>query len=387
MICVKKRVRYITSNYDVEFVLQYNVMRNLENSYCIEVNCTIRSLEPCKKCDGSRALFTCAIPRRCVCLLAYLLSSIADEKNPPTYFSGIEVYNSECRIENREEVAAELDRIQPSHTFMSAGITGRPNIDWCEDHKVETIRTNVIGTLNVADLTYMRNIHNMVYATGCIFKYDEAHPMGSGIGFVEEDKPNFDGSFYSKTKGYMEPLLACYDNTLILRVRMPISDDLIHRSFVTKIAKYEKVVNVPNSMTILYEMLPASLAMAQKGLTGVYNFCNPGVISHNEVLDLFKKYIDPNFEYKNFSVEEQAKILKADRSNNELDATKLLRDMPEEVVINDIKTAFELCFQRMKVNLLKSGVLPDNLPKEFTTKVNGGTGKPVEPAGDVATSN
>ena len=300
---------------------------------------------------------------------------------------GIEVYNSECRIENREDVAAELDRIQPSHTFMSAGITGRPNIDWCEDHKVETIRTNVIGTLNVADLTHMRQIHNMVYATGCIFKYDEAHPMGSGIGFVEEDKPNFDGSFYSKTKGYMEPLLACYDNTLILRVRMPISDDLIHRSFVTKIAKYEKVVNVPNSMTILHEMLPASLAMAQKGLTGVYNFCNPGVISHNEVLDLFKKYIDPNFEYKNFTVEEQAKILKADRSNNELDATKLLRDMPEGIVIHDIKTAFELCFQRMKVNLLESGVLPDNLPKEFTTKVNGGTGKPVEATNGVANGN
>jgi 3,5-epimerase/4-reductase len=290
------------------------------------------------------------------------------------------VFNSDCRIENRGEVEAELDRIQPSHTMMAAGITGRPNIDWCEDHKVETIRTNVIGTLNVADLTLQRGIHNTVYATGCIFKYDDKHPMGSGIGFTEEDAPNFDGSFYSKTKGFMEPMLACYENTMILRVRMPVSDDLIHRNFVTKIAKYEKVVNVPNSMTILHEMLPASLAMAQKGLTGVYNFTNPGVISHNEVLDLFTKYIDTNYKYQNFSVEEQAKILKADRSNNELDTTKLLRDMPEGVVINDIKTAFELCFQRMKVNLENTGVLPDNLPKEFTTKVNGGTGKPVAPA-------
>jgi hypothetical protein len=38
------------------------------------------------------------------------------------------------------------------------------------------------------------------YATGCIFEYDAAHPEGSGIGFKEEDKPNFMGSFYSKTK-------------------------------------------------------------------------------------------------------------------------------------------------------------------------------------------
>jgi 3,5-epimerase/4-reductase len=274
---------------------------------------------------------------------------------------GIEVVNAEARIENRESVAKELDEVKPSHVLMSAGITGRPNIDWCEDHLPETIRTNVIGTLNVADLCNERDIHVTVYATGCIFSYDEKHQLGSGVGFTEEDVPNFDGSFYSKTKGYMEPLLKCYPNCLILRVRMPISDDLFHRNFVTKIVKYERVVNIPNSMTILHEMLPASLAMATKGLTGVYNFTNPGVISHNEVLDLYKKYIDPTYTYKNFTIEEQAKILKAARSNNELDTTKLMRDMPEGIEINEIHKAYELCFQRMKENLTKMGWLPDNM--------------------------
>lgn len=277
----------------------------------------------------------------------------------------IKVHLAEARIENREDVARELDQIKPSHVLMSAGITGRPNIDWCEDHKPDTIRTNVIGTLNVADLCMMRDIHVTVYATGCIFKYDEAHPLGSGIGFTEEDAPNFDGSFYSKTKGYMEPMLKCYPNCLILRVRMPVSDDLIHRNFVTKIVKYERVINIPNSMTILHEMLPASLAMAKAGLTGVYNFTNPGVISHNEVLDLYTKYIDPTYHYKNFTVEEQAKVIKADRSNNELDTTKLLRDMPEGVKITPIKESFEQCFIRMKANLTEMGWLPDNMPKEF----------------------
>jgi len=278
---------------------------------------------------------------------------------------GIEAVKAETRVENRETLAKELDEVKPSHVLMAAGITGRPNIDWCEDHKPDTIRTNVIGTLNVADLCNERGIHVTVYATGCIFQYDEKHPLGSGIGFTEEDTPNFDGSFYSKTKGYMEPLLSCYPNCLILRVRMPVSDDLIHRNFVTKIAKYERIVNIPNSMTILHEMLPASLAMAQKGLVGVYNFTNPGVISHNEVMDLYIKYIDPTYTYKNFTIEEQNKILKAARSNNELDTTKLMKDMPEGVVINDIKTAYELCFQRMKVNLTKMGWLPDNMPAEF----------------------
>lgn len=279
---------------------------------------------------------------------------------------GIEALPAESRMQNREAVAKELDEVKPTHVFNAAGITGRPNIDWCETHKPETIRTNVIGTLNLADLCLERGIHCTVYATGCIFVYDEAHPLGSGIGFKEEDTPNFDGSFYSETKGYMEPMLRNYPNCMILRVRMPISDDLIHRSFVTKIVKYERVVNIPNSMTILTEMLPASLAMAKKGLTGVYNFTNPGVISHNEVLDLYTKYIDPTYTYKNFTVEEQAKVIAAPRSNNELDTTKLLRDMPEGVVINDIKTAYELCFQRMAKNLeAQYGPLPDSLPKEF----------------------
>jgi len=280
---------------------------------------------------------------------------------------GIEVKAANSRLQNREAVAKELDEYKPTHVLNAAGITGRPNIDWCEVNKAETIRTNVIGTLTLADLCLERDIHCTVYATGCIFVYDEAHPEGSGIGFTEEDTPNFDGSFYSETKGYMEPMLKCYPNCLILRVRMPISDDLIHRSFVTKIVKYERVVNIPNSMTILSEMLPASLAMAKKGSTGVFSFTNPGVISHNQVLDLYIKYIDPTYTYKNFTIEEQSKVIAAPRSNNELDTTKLIKELPEGIVINDIKTAYELCFQRMAINLEKEygGSLPDCLPKEF----------------------
>jgi dTDP-4-dehydrorhamnose reductase len=278
---------------------------------------------------------------------------------------GVEFVLADARCENRADVAAELDDVKPSHVFMAAGITGRPNIDWCEDHMPDTIRTNVIGTLNLADLCNERGIHCTVYATGCVFKYDDAHPLGSGVGFTEDDVPNFDESFYSKTKGFMEPMLRCYPTCLILRVRMPISDDLSHRNFITKIVKYERVVNIPNSMTVLTEMLPASLAMAEKGLVGVYNFCNPGVISHNECLDLYTKYIDPTYKYMNFSLEEQSKILKAGRSNNELDSTKLMKDMPEGIVINDIKTAVELCMQRMQKNLTEEfGPLPDSLPKE-----------------------
>ena len=66
--------------------------------------------------------------------------------------------------------------------------------------KTETIRTNVAGTLTLADVCRENGILVINYATGCIFEYDASHPESSGIGFKEEDKPNFIGSFYSKTK-------------------------------------------------------------------------------------------------------------------------------------------------------------------------------------------
>lgn len=74
---------------------------------------------------------------------------------------------------------------------------------------------------------------------------------------------------------------------------------------------------------------------------------------------MYIKYVDPTYHYTNFTVEEQAKVIKAGRSNNELDTTKLMRDLPKGIKINDIKTACELCFQRMAVNLEKTGGIPE----------------------------
>ncbi|KAG0455925.1 hypothetical protein HPP92_023713 [Vanilla planifolia] len=91
--------------------------------------------------------------------------------------------------------------------FNAAASTGRPNVDWCESHKQKAIRTNVVGTLILADICHENGLLLTNYATGCIFVDDSNHQEGSGIGFKEEDKPNFTGSFYSKTKAMVEELL------------------------------------------------------------------------------------------------------------------------------------------------------------------------------------
>ncbi|PIA49724.1 hypothetical protein AQUCO_01300462v1 [Aquilegia coerulea] len=249
---------------------------------------------------------------------------------------GIEYIYGSGRLEDRNSLISDLESVKPTHVFNAAGVTGRPNVDWCESHKVETIRTNVVGTLTLADVCRDKGLILINYATGCIFEYDQNHPLGSGIGFKEEDIPNFMGSFYSKTKAMVEDLLKNYENVCTLRVRMPISSDLTNpRNFITKIAKYDKVVDIPNSMTILDELLPISLEMAKRNLTGIWNFTNPGVVSHNEILQMYKDYIEPNFTWKNFTLEEQAKVIVAARSNNEMDGGKLKKEFPELLSIKE----------------------------------------------------
>ncbi|KAL2623670.1 hypothetical protein R1flu_003875 [Riccia fluitans] len=257
---------------------------------------------------------------------------------------GIDYVYGNARIENRSALEADIASAKPTHVLNAAGVTGRPNVDWCESHKTETIKANVVGTLTLADVTKQHGITLVNFATGCIFEYDEAHPEGSGIGFKEEDTPNFVASFYSKTKAMVEELLKNYDNVCTLRVRMPITSDLKNpRNFITKITRYEKVVNIPNSMTVLDELLPIAIEMAKRNLKGLWNFTNPGVVSHNEVLEMYKEYIDPSFKYTNFTLEEQAKVIVAPRSNNELDASKLKKEFPDMLSIKEslIKYVFE----------------------------------------------
>lgn len=179
--------------------------------------------------------------------------------------------------------------------------------------------------------------------------------------FTEEDRPNFEGSFYSYTKSRVEDVLKHFPQTCILRIRMPVSDDLHPRSFVTKITKYERVVNVPNSHSILHDLLPMVILLSEHSEVGVYNFTNPGAISHNGVLELYRDIVDPSYQWKNFTVEEQSKVVKADRSNCALDPTKLMAKVKKYqgeghgVELPEIEEAYRRCFGRMKANMQQTG--------------------------------
>lgn len=259
------------------------------------------------------------------------------------------VYISTSRLEDRKDIIYELETIKPKYIINCAGITGRPNIDYCEspEGRIATIRSNVIGTLNLIDVANLYRIHVTNFATGCIYEYNESHPI-DGKGFTEDDSPNFYGSFYARSKVIAETFARNFDNVLTLRLRMPIDFDLKHpRNFIYKILNYDKVIDVPNSMTILPELLPIAIDMTKKQKKGIYNFVNPGTISHNEILAMYRDYVDPNFKWVNFTIEEQNQILKARRSNCCLDVSKLMQEYPD---IKPIKEAVKNIFQK-QINL------------------------------------
>jgi hypothetical protein len=113
------------------------------------------------------------------------------------------------------------------------------------------------------------------------------------------------------------------DSVLNVRIRMPITDEFNGRNFITKITNYAKICSVPNSMTVLNELLPLMIDMAKNNVTGTVNLTNPGLITHNEILEMYKEIVDPEFKWENFTIEEQRAILDSGRSNNFLETTRL----------------------------------------------------------------
>jgi nucleoside-diphosphate-sugar epimerase len=200
---------------------------------------------------------------------------------------------------------------------------------------VDNIRDNLYAPVSLALLCKELNIHFTYLGTGCIFEYDEAHPYGcEETGFHETSLPNFVGSSYSIVKGFTDQLMHQLP-ILNIRIRMPITHEYNERNFITKITNYKKICSIPNSMTVLNELLPLMIELALRKEVGTVNLTNPGVITHNEILDMYKEIVDPAFTWENFTQEEQNTILLSKRSNNCLDTHVLQEFFPQVKSIRD----------------------------------------------------
>jgi 3,5-epimerase/4-reductase len=248
--------------------------------------------------------------------------------------SGEEVIEARARADNHQVTLVEITSVKPDRVVSTIGRTSGPgcsNIDYLEEpgRLVENLRDNLHGPLNLAEICHTLGIHLTYIGTGCIYEYDEQHPVGSNCGFTEDDLPNFTGSQYSTVKGVTDRLIRRFETTLNARIRMPITGQMHPRNFITKITQYKKVISVPNSMTVLPELLPIMIDLAKKRVTGTINLVNPGHITHSEILDLYKQYIDHNFTYEVMELDELPNHTKGRRSNNYLETVKLQAMYPQ----------------------------------------------------------
>ena len=257
---------------------------------------------------------------------------------------GLPFVLGEARVDDEVALEEELRRLRPTHALGCMGRThgpDKPNIDWLETRLPINLRDNLLAPLNLAMLCARRglNIHCTYIGTGCIFEFDAEHgEFDESTGFDETSRPNFFGSGYSCVKGATDRLMHLFadEGVLNVRIRMPISCRDNPRNFISKIVSYPRLVNIQNSMTVLEDIVPAVVDLMLRRWSGTLNATNPGTISHNEIMTIYKKLVDPSKTWENFTVEEQAKILASGRSNNRL-TTELLESLCPGVP--DIHTA------------------------------------------------
>jgi 3,5-epimerase/4-reductase len=261
------------------------------------------------------------------------------------------VFCAKSRADDADSVKSEIDTCGATHVMSFIGRThgeGIGTIDYLEKpgKLVENLRDNLFAPLTLADVCAERGIHYTYLGTGCIFDYDDAHPFGDETtGFKTTDVPNFFGSSYSVVKGYTDRLMRRRDHVLNVRIRMPITDEVCPRNFITKITSYARVCSIPNSMTVLNDLLPTMIDLALKKQTGTVNLVNPGLITHNEILDLYSEIVDPTFTWTNFTIEEQNRIL---ASNNCLDTSdKAIASLPH------IKDSVRRMLIQMKMRIIE----------------------------------
>ncbi|MCK5043528.1 sugar nucleotide-binding protein [Candidatus Pacearchaeota archaeon] len=233
-----------------------------------------------------------------------------------------------------------LDDKKPDIVINAIGKTGRPNVDWCETNKEETMLANVVVAANLGIECAKRGIYFVHLGSGCMYCGDN-----NSIGFREEDESNFYGpQFYAKTKILAEKILEEFPS-LILRIKMPIDNRPYERGLIDKLTRYSKVTDFKNSMITIPHMLKAIKSLIKKQAYGTYNLVNPGAISPKEIMEMYTDIVDPFHKFEACSPEDLGNAVKVRRADCTLNTDKL---KSEGVELPEIHKAVKSCLLSYK---------------------------------------
>ncbi len=236
------------------------------------------------------------------------------------------VGRKDCDLYSAEQLETFLRDVSPDIVINSAGYTGKPNVDACETDKANCLSGNAVLPGVIAAVCSALQLPWGHVSSGCIFT--GTRPDGNG--FTEEDPPNFsfrqnNCSFYSGTKALGEEVLGDDHTGYIWRLRIPFSNVDSPRNYLTKLIRYDTLLEAENSLSYLPEFCSAALDCFELvAPLGIYNLTNPGSMRTSEVVELIRETKAVNKVFRFFESEDEfmTKAAKTPRSNCVLDSSK-----------------------------------------------------------------
>lgn len=228
------------------------------------------------------------------------------------------------KINSKEDVLKLLDEHQPDAVLNAAGVRGKPNVDWCETHQVETILGNTKLPITIAEGCQERGVYLLHIGSGCIFYGDSSHADKK---WRESDMGNPTEVTYSRTKWAADLVLSTLANVGIARIRMPIDYIPSPNNMIDKLATFPKVIDVENSVTIVDDMVAVFYQLLKKKASGIFHVTNPDTLKHREIVALYEELVDPGHQNEWISNDDLVKqgLATKGRSNNFLASENLAK--------------------------------------------------------------
>lgn len=238
-----------------------------------------------------------------------------------------------------------IEKYKPDVIVNCAAFTGTfgkyKNIDGCEADKARTVSANLTLPTLLATETEKRDIQLVQISSGCIF-YGSSPNLGTFFdhGWREKDFAN-PLSFYSKVKYACDLSVGAMPNVFTPRIRMPISSKNNPRNLINKLIGFENVLEEPNSVTFLDDLVRAIAWAIDNQKTGIYHVTNPEPMTHIELLKEYQKY-KPDHKFNIIDKEQLKQFVEAPRRNCIIDSSKLKN---EGFQMTETKEALAKCMK------------------------------------------
>jgi dTDP-4-dehydrorhamnose reductase len=239
-----------------------------------------------------------------------------------TYFKKhCESFNCDADITDIEEVRRQVDIIKPTVVINTAAKT---NLEWCENNKLDTFNTNVLGAENIARVCEEKGIYFIHFSSGCIFESKDENDIKT-----EESLPS-PASYYAYTKVWSEQMIKYRHpdlKYLILRPRQPISAEVSYKNMLMKLLTFTQFIDNPNTGTSLEDLMEWTKVLIEKRYTGTLNVANTGWMTPYGIAVLLREFILPELPIEKITKSALDDITPVKRVDAVLDVSKLTNIM------------------------------------------------------------